>query len=152
MFKRSVKTIDVELNELSQILVEDVEDPIFNNLNRSLLDYSIESLQEIENYLEMIKKSDELENNYNKVVLRVGAYVGEVVKRLAKKEYHWVDYDNAIKLNKEIKKYGKQISLVAVLYSKDNGQFLFPISKVSKFIENGSSDSLLHYTQVFVEV
>jgi hypothetical protein len=149
----SLKTIDVEVYGLSKMLTKDKENPTLGIqfIDENKLEYSIESLNEIERYLDKVKGISDFEDNYDRIVLRVRAYVGEVIKKAAKCEFHWYDYDNAVKINKQIKQFGQHIGLVAVLYSKERDNLLFPLSKVCKYIENGSSDSLIFFAQVVIE-
>lgn len=149
-FKKKIETIDVALNELSQVLFLDPEGTFPNKefLNSIDNNYSLASLKFIDNYLDTIRGSKELELNYNRIVLRVGAYVGEVIKKNSKKDYHWYDFKTASILRPSIKDWKEQIETAAVLHSMETGETTFPINKVCKYIDNGSEDSLFFYAQV----
>ncbi len=86
------------------------------NENSIKSDYSKESLKEIETWLSSLKKKQQKE-----FILNVGAYLGECMI----KNYGgtWVQMDNtwAVKF--------------------ENNSKAFPLSKVSKFVYNGSEDS-----------
>lgn len=151
-FKKKIKTIDTELNELSQILFLEQEGslPKQEILISIPNDYSIDSLKLIDHYLEAIREANGLEENYNSLVLRIGAYVGEVIKINSKKDYHWYDFKTAKKLQPSIKDWGEQIGTAAILHSAETGKMTFPINKVCKFIENGFEDSLFSYAKVMI--
>jgi hypothetical protein len=152
-FKKKLPTIDGELNELSQLLFLEKELPLPNQeiLSSIVNNYSLNSLKNIENYLDSIRYLEYLEQDYNRIVLRVGAYVGEVIKMNSKKEYHWYDFKTAIKLQPTMKDWEEQIEVVAVLHSNRTEEATFPINKVCKYIENGSEDSLYFYAQVITD-
>ncbi|MFS0881135.1 hypothetical protein [Metabacillus niabensis] len=150
--KKKIKTIDTELNELSQLLFLDEKGsfPKQEVLLSIPNDYLIDSLKLIDHYLEAIREANELEENYHSLVLRVGAYVGEVIKINSKKEYHWYDFKTAKKLQPSMKDWEEQIGTAAILYSAETDEMTFPINKVCKFIENGSEDSLFSYAKVMI--
>ncbi len=66
-------------------------------LNRKRLDFSVDSLHVVDDYLLVLHerhdqgkldaKGDQL------AVLRGGAYLGEVIRRNSDEQWHWVDYD-----------------------------------------------------------
>jgi hypothetical protein len=148
-FKKKIETIDVALNELSQDLFLNQEGMFPNKEFLHSIDnnYSLESLKFIDNYLDTIRGSKELEQNYIHIVLRVGAYVGEVIKINSKKDYHWYDFKTASRLQPSIKKW-KGFETSAVLHSMETDDTTFPINKVCKYLNNGSEDSLFFYAQV----
>lgn len=151
-FKKKIKTIDTELNELSQLLFLDQEGsfPKQKVLISIPNDNSIDSLKLIDDYLESIREENELEEIYNSLVLRLGAYVGEVIKSNSKKDYHWYDFKTAKKLQPSIKDWEEQIGTAAILHSAETGEMTFPINKVCKFIDNGSVDSLYSYAKIMI--
>lgn len=151
-FKKKIKTIDTELNELSQLLFLDQEGsfPKQKVLISIPNDNSIDSLKLIDDYLESIREENELEEIYNSLVLRLGAYVGEVIKSNSKKDYHWYDFKTAKKLQPSIKDWEEQIGTAAILHSTETGEMTFSINKVCKFIDNGSVDSLYSYAKIMI--
>jgi hypothetical protein len=152
-FRKKLPTVDVELYELSKLLFLDNETPVPNVdfFNSFDADYSLDSLKYIEDYLNSLRDSKELEGNYNLIVLRVGAYLGEVIRNNSNKDYHWYDFETGTKLQPIISDYGKSIATSAVLHSSKSGDTTFPINKVCKYIENGSDDSLVFFAQVTIE-
>lgn len=139
------------LSELSQIFFEDSETYGRELLDRRKLDYSVESLKLIDEYLESIRKRKDVEATWNRTVLRAGAYVGEVIRRNDKKvQWRWVDYDGARSVEPEMfDSFGKSIATAAVLYDGNNG-FSFPLAKVEKYLNNGSEDSVYFFAKVIM--
>src|SRR5690349_5679306 len=64
-------------------------------LDRSVLDFSLESLHEVDAYLQIVQENcpPRLEDEWILAVLRAGAYVGEVIRRQIPGKFNWTDFD-----------------------------------------------------------
>jgi hypothetical protein len=146
----AVKNQDQALSELSQLFYNYPGNPTFGHefLDPKKLDFSVESLRHVDDYLEAIRSAKGIDSNLNVVVLRAGAYVGEVIRRNSlKKKWTWLDFETAESVNPKIfHQLGKSVNTAAVLY--DGSEFLFPLGKVGKRIANGSEDSVFFYAKV----
>ncbi len=138
------KVQDEALRELSEMFFADLDNPTPGSdlLDPEQLDYSLASLAHVDDFLDVVRKRDLVERDSAVVVLRAGAYVGEVIRRDASAPtHHWLDYDAAVKVDPRIRALGaKDLGLAAVLWDGDEG-FLFPLAKVGKFLMNGREDS-----------
>jgi hypothetical protein len=158
LFSRKPELHDQALSELAQMFAQPeliTDDPTPGNelLDLARLDFTVESLAHVDDYLDAMRKRqlEEGSDDYMKLVLRCGAYVGEVVLRNAKgKTYHWVDYKGAVKINKSIADFGENLGAAAVLWDGDGG-LTFPLSKVQKFIDNGREDSVQFFAHVIIQ-
>ena len=146
--------LDEAFSDLSVMLHSYPESPTYrvDFLKSDKLDYSVKSLKHIDDYLNEIRKSKNLEKDWNKTVLRVGAYVGEVIRRSDKQErWHWVDHDTALQLDPigwiDLE---KSFFTCAVLY-QGGKSFCFPLGKVYKFLENGREDSVRTFARVMID-
>lgn len=150
MKNKKIDHIDQDFMELSIMFYEDEKDPTFGKeyLNLQMLDYSIGSLDQINVYLSSIMKDPKLEESWNKVVLRCGAYVGEVIRRNYNvHKFHWYEYDNAKKIgNKHFNQLKYAIGTAAVLYREDDF-FCFPLAKVEKFLDHGPEHNIKTFVQ-----
>ena len=83
-----------------------------------------------------------------KLVLRCGAYVGEVVRRHAAtgKPWHWITYDEAVRLESRLASLGQGLGTAAVLWDGQSG-FCFPLARVGKYLENRAEDSVRVFAQ-----
>jgi len=143
--------LDIQFQDLSLMLTQDTENPTYrlNNLEPEKLDFSLESLKHIDDYLESISDKPPEENDYLRVVLRVGAYVGEVMRK-QKANYHWVSHEEASKLSDLVAEWEPSIATAGILWAgKDS--FSFPLGKVCKYLENGREDSLYFFAKVLLE-
>jgi hypothetical protein len=152
---RKLKLQDQALSELGQMfaspeLVADDPTPGSELLDASRLDFKVKSLGFVDDYLDKMRKRklDENGEDYAKLVLRCGAYVGEVILRTAhRKNFHWLDYKGAVKINKSIADFGESLGSAAVLWDGDGGLW-FPLAKVQKFLDNGREDSVRFFAEV----
>ena len=120
-------------------------------LDATRLDFTVESLAFVDDYLDQMRQRQLDDEGYGKLVLRCGAYVGEVILRNAKnKTYHWLDYKGALKINKIIADFGEDLGSAAVLWDSETG-LTFPLAKVQKFIDNGREDSVHFFAKVMIE-
>src|SRR5262245_59588223 len=140
------------LSDLSQMFYEDPSTFGRQHLDRRRLDFSVESLKHVNDYLEAIRKDKDVEKpgvTRARVVLRAGAYVGEVIRKNDKKvQWRWIDYEGARQVQPKLfESFGKTIATAAVLY---NGRGMaFPLAKVEKYLTNGAEDDV-HFFAVVI--
>jgi hypothetical protein len=143
---------DKALCEVAQMLWLDKENPTFRRdlLDPQKLDFSLQSLRHLDEYLLKIGKDANVEKDWNRTVLRAGAYVGEVIKRASPPDrYHWLDYETAASLDKIVRSFGYLLTTCAILFSPPN-HFVFPLGKVHKCLENGEEDNTHFFAQVII--
>ncbi|OTG79777.1 hypothetical protein B9T31_16765 [Acinetobacter sp. ANC 4558] len=145
------------LSQLSISFYESKKDPIYLHkmLNIQKLDFSMESLKQVDIYLEKVRNKNfrDLPNNQQwEIILRTGAYVGETIKKNDQKsQWIWVDYETAKNKDPELFNMMPDSSLYAAVLT--NGEnYIFPLDKVAKYLENGSEDSLAFYGQAILEM
>ncbi|MDX1957191.1 MAG: hypothetical protein SFU98_01390 [Leptospiraceae bacterium] len=144
--------LNQEMIDLSQMFFDNPSDPTFNVqfLDKSKLDYSIDSLDHVNAFLDSVRlqKNSISEESLNILVLRTGAYVGEVIRKNSKtKKFVWVTFEKAASQSKTIKSFGESISTIAILQVEQKEDFSFPIGKVLKYIEFGKDEDLKFFAQ-----
>ena len=152
LFKKEPEDVNADVASLGHLLIDDtgsdLENPLKSFLLSGSLDYSLESLRFVDKYLDEVRKerSNISEPQLVKVILRCGAYCGEVIKKNSQKKFSWVTYENAVKRNPEIKTFApaKDIFSSYILLEEPES-FSFPFPKVWKYIENGPEDSLYFF-------
>jgi hypothetical protein len=157
LFSRKPELQDEALSELGQMfaspeVVADDPTPGTELLDPSRLDFTIESLGFVDDYLEQMRARglDQDRDDYYKLVLRCGAYVGEVIRRNAKsKTYHWLDYKGGLLINKSIADFGESLGSAAILWDSATG-LTFPLGKIQKFLDNGREDSVQFFAQAIL--
>lgn len=142
------------LRDLSVMFSSHPKDPTFGMqyLDRSKLDYSVRSLKYVNQYLDKVRKQKMTRLQLMKVILRTGAYVGEVLRRNDKaSKWIWIDKKRYAQMQpKFAKMFANQIGIQAVLFSEKKGSMTFPLGKVQKYIINGPEDNLQFYVQVMM--
>jgi hypothetical protein len=134
-------------------LIADDPTPGSELLDASQLDFTVESLAFVDDFLDQMRQRELVEGHqdYAKLVLRCGAYVGEVILRNVRgKAYHWLDYEGALKVDEGIAHFGKSLGDAAVLWDGAT-RLMFPLGKVQKFLDNGREDSVLFFAKVLIE-
>lgn len=151
LFRRGPRLKDDALSGLSGMFLSCPTDPTpgADALDASKLDFSVASLAHVDDYLKAMRSRKLGETEQAVVVLRCGAYVGEVIRR-STGDVHWLDYDEAVGLDNGIATFGgKSLGLMAILWG--GGQrFSFPLAKVMKFLKNGREDSVQFFAQVML--
>jgi len=139
------KVQDQAFSDLAQMFLSDPDDPTpgSESLNVAQCDLSVDSLRVIDAHLEAMRGRRLEGQTMMKFVLRCGAYVGEVVRRHAAtgKPWHWITYDDAVKLDARLASLGQSLGTAAVLWDGERG-FCFPLARVGKYLESGAEDSV----------
>ena len=117
---------DEAMEGLALMLMECPDDPTsgVELLQADQFDYTVQSLGAMDQFLEKIRTQMPDGQELAKFVLRCGAYVGEVIRRNAKKEWHWLDFDQAVLVSKQIKSFGRNLGCACVLWDTKSG-FVF---------------------------
>ena len=151
-FKKKPKPCNEAFEDLAHMLIHEEENPTYRKelLSSDTLDYSLNSLKQIDAYLEVIRKDEIPEEDLVKVVLRAGAYVGEVMRKESKLDFHWLDFKEASKISSFVKSLGMQLGTASVLWSAPDNT-CFPLAKILKYLENGSEDSTYHFANVLID-
>ena len=123
--------------------------PDRTKLNTSILNYSLESLKEVDNYLNVLYKrvQDISDIEYQNLIVWCGAYIGEVIKRNAALEYHWVHYDDYMKnkSNELTNTIPLTLATHAFLLAIDSNYITMPMNKVVRWLDEGESNNVQFY-------
>ncbi len=118
------------------------------NLARAKLDYSLDSLDAVSKWLLVLRQNGIRTESAGAAdsIIWSGAYVGEVIKRCAKKPYSWVGYEEYMSTQKPSLRnmipcsFGTQF-----LLASNSGAMTLPINKVIRFLEEGPENDLRFY-------
>ena len=114
------------------------------------MDFSLESLEVLEEYLESLRTKLPVNEELVKITLRAGSYIGEVIRRNSSIKYNWLEFEEAEKLNTQIKDIGFGLGTAAILWSEPDN-FVFPLAKVMKRLENGAEDNVHFFAKVAID-
>jgi len=109
-------------------------------LDRKRLDYSVESLQAVDEYLERLRASDESlfdDEEYGNAIVRAGAYLGEVVRQSARKKLDWMTYEDFQQLLPEVSERVPRKDTTRWVLCEPQGSVLTPIETVMRMATEG---------------
>jgi hypothetical protein len=134
------ETIDVAIGQLAQMLFDVPDDPTPGQdlLDEVRMDFSVESLQELDDYLERVRRRFLSQPEKWVVIMRAGAYLGEVIRQQSgTKHYHWYDDQSAGRLDRRLRSRStKDVGLVAILWD-GAGTVVLPLRRVERFLQHG---------------
>ena len=151
LFKKKPKFDNEASEDLAVMLVDCPENPIRDAsfFVDKEMDYSVESLTILEEYLESLRIELPEDGELVKVTMRCGSYLGEVVRRNSPTDYNWLEYSDAAEMNQHIASIGHNLGTVSILWAKP-GTFLFPLAKILKRLENGAEDNVHSFAKVAI--
>jgi len=117
-------------------------------LSRENLDYSLDSLKEVDRWLSILAKDEVDPNKQNsaETIIWTGAYVGEVIRKCSQQEYNWQRYDDAMKgQSDDIKNIIPSTFGTQFMLTTTHKGFTLPINKVIRFLAEGPENSLHFY-------
>ena len=119
-------------------------------LDRSRLDFSLESLQTVDSYLAYLhgRRQFPSENELQVTVLWGGAYLGEVIRRNAKRQYNWVDYDEYMPEHPRLQSILGERTVATCALLCTATAMTMPLNKIARFIEEGPENSTHYYASV----
>lgn len=122
-----------------------------SRLDRRSLDYSIQSLKHVDEYLKWVHANRKklTQSEWEVTVLWGGAYVGEVIRRNARGKHAWVDHEVLLEANEMARNLlpDRSTATCAVLvFGKD--AFTLPLNKIARFIEEGPENSVHYYASI----
>lgn len=151
-FRRKPRHLDATFDDLARMLTDDDENPTPRRqlLSKEKLDFSLDSLRHMDEYLGALHAAMPPEQDLLRVVLRCGAYVGEVIRRHSAIQYHWVDFEEAARHSRLVKEMGMSLGTAGILMASQDTMW-FPLGKVCKYLENGDEDSVFFFAKTILE-
>jgi hypothetical protein len=147
-----------DLKGISKLMYQDVSNDSWDKENLTIrnLDFTIESVRYIDMYIERLLNTEfgtELLNkHFDNLVLRVGAYVGEVIKNNVKQDFHWYESDSVQNFSPNLNELHFVSKTQSVLYSKKRDKVILPLNVVSGLLkENCPYSNLLTYAEEMIK-
>ncbi|WP_409250700.1 hypothetical protein V1502_11030 [Bacillus sp. SCS-153A] len=151
-FLNREKLIKDDLKGIAKLMYEDVSSDAWDQeyLTKRNLDFSIESVRLIDRYvkrlLDVEYDTDLLDQYYDHFIMRLGAYIGEVIRRELNEDFYWYESHSVHKFSPDLDKADDGMG--TVLYSRKRNELISPLNAVSQFLKgNPSYTSLLSYTE-----
>ena len=115
-------------------------------LDRSALDYSVESVKALDEWLKAASEAVDTasEADYNNTVLSAGCYVGETIRRNSSAVYEWRDHAEYFEEHPQLASVFPYGLGTAAVLARSEGMTL-PINKVLRLLHEGPENNLHFY-------
>ncbi len=148
--------LDEMFDQFSQAFLGEMEGegdvPYRDKINTISLNYSLDSLKEVDNYLKILHRQSEgiSDTEYQNLIVWCGAYIGEVIRRNAAIEYHWIHYDDYMKNKSDSLRNTIPLSLTthAFLLAIEFNYVTMPMNKVARWLDEGEANNVHFYASV----
>ncbi|MFJ7509298.1 hypothetical protein ACIQW7_07515 [Peribacillus simplex] len=152
------KLIKNDLKGIAKLMYQDVSKDTWDqeNLTKRNLDFTMESIRYIDAYTKRLSNtymgSELLKYHFDNFVIRIGAYIGEVIKRDINQDYKWYEYDSVYHFSSTLDGVHRGIKTETVLYSKKKDIVILPLSVVAQFLEgNSKHTNFLEYAEEIIK-
>lgn len=151
-FLYKTKLIRDDLKGTAKFMYLDVSEDSWDqeNLTKRNLDFTIESVRYIDEYIYRLLNTEHgselLNKHFDSFMVRIGAYIGEVIKNNIKQDFHWYESGS-------VRNYSSSFDRIyntcqTVLYSKKRDIVILPLDVVLQFLKGNSPyTSLLSYVE-----
>ena len=149
------KLVKDDLRGIAALMYEDVSSNPWDqeNLTKRKLDFTVESVRTVDLYSQWLMTTEDglkLMNQYfDNFVVRIGAYLGEVVKSsIYDNDFQWYEFNSVNSYSSKLNENDRRPETDTVLYSKKRDIVLFPIADAELFLEGKSTyPTLLNYVE-----
>jgi len=155
MFIRRNKLVKDDLKDIARLMYKDVSKDAWDqeNLTKENLDFTVDSIRFIDLYSKKLMTTDVelLNKHFNNFVNRIGAYVGEVIKRNINQDFQWYEFDSVYNHSAQLHNISRNKKSWTLLYSKSGDCVIMPLLEVADFFEGDSTyPSLLSYVEEMI--
>ncbi|MBO1911857.1 hypothetical protein J4G37_44595, partial [Microvirga sp. 3-52] len=137
------KLVKDNLKGSAKLMFQDVSKDAWDqeNLTKENLDFTVDSIRYIDLYAKKLMTTDAelLDKHFDNFVSRIGAYIGEVIKRNLEQGYHWFEFDSVDNYSSKLQGVSRKKKGWTLLYSKNRDQVIMPLSVVAEFFEGDST-------------
>lgn len=133
-----------DLKGIAKLMYQDVSEDSWDkeNLTKRNLDFTIESVRYMDMYTKRLMNtefgSELLNKHFDNFVVRIGAYIGEVIKNNIKPDFYWYEADSVRNYSPHLDEMYSDIQTQSVLYSKKRDIVILPLNMVSQFLKGKS--------------
>jgi hypothetical protein len=117
-------------------------------LDRSALDFSLGSLHAVDRWLGHLRDRGVTVETPDsaETLIWAGVYVGEVIRRNAKRGFHWLRYEDYMASQSDsLRKIIPYTFGTQFILADDKGGMTLPINKVCRWLDEGPENDLHYY-------
>lgn len=143
-FLKRTTLIKDDLKGIATLMYRDVSEDVWDkeNLTKRNLDFSIESIRFIDLYVKRLmhteKGTELLNKHFDNFVVRIGAYIGEVIKNNIKQDFFWYEFDSVYVYSSILDEIDRSEEPYSLLYSKKEDIVILPLLETAHFLEGNS--------------
>lgn len=144
-FLNRTRLVKDDLQGIAKLMYQDVSDDSWDkeNLTKRNLDFTIESVRYIDMYTKRLMNLESgaelLNKHFDNFVVRIGAYLGEVIKINLKQDFYWYEFESVYNYSNKLDGVYSSIKSPSVLFSKKRDIVILPLNVVSEFLNGNSS-------------
>ena len=153
LFKKRTLIKD-DLKGRASLMFKDVSDDPWDqeNLTKRNLDFSVESVRYIDIYVNRLLTTQNgqklLLNYYEHFAVRIGAYIGEVIRQRITEDFQWYKADSVYLYSPKVEKPPIGIDTETILYSKESDEVISPLQEVAHTLKGKPTyPTLLQYVE-----
>jgi hypothetical protein len=155
MFFSKNRLVKDDLKGSAKLMFQDVSKDAWDqeNLTKEHLDFTVDSIRYIDLYAKKLMTTDAelLNKHYDNFVGRIGAYIGEVIKRNIELDFHWYEFDSVYNYSSQLQGVSRNKKAWTLLYSRKSDRVIMPLLMVAEFFEGDSTyPSLLSYVEEMI--
>lgn len=144
------KLVKDDLKQMAKLMFQDVSEDTWDqeNLTKRNLDYTVESVRIIDLYVERLRGTDLLDKHFDNFVVRIGAYVGEVIRTNSHQDFDWYEFQSVFKYSSVLHGMDQSKEPYTLLYSKKEDAVILPLWEAAQRLKGASSyRDLLTYVE-----
>ncbi|MFJ8264796.1 hypothetical protein [Peribacillus asahii] len=130
-----------DLKGSAKLMYQDVSEDSWDkeNFTKRNLDFTIKSVRYIDMYTKRLMNTkfgtELLNKHFDNLVVRIGAYIGEVIKNNIKQDFYWYESDSVHNYSPNLDGVYSNTKTQSVLYSKKRDIVILPLNMVSQFLK-----------------
>jgi hypothetical protein len=145
-FLRNTKLVKDDLKGIAKLIYHDVSEDVWDkeNLTKRNLNFTIDSVRYIDLYVKRLMHTGMgtvlLNEHFDNFVVRIGAYIGEVIKNNIKpQDFNWYEFNSVYNYSSKLDGVYGSIEPLSLLYSKKRDIVILPLFVASQFLEGNST-------------
>ena len=147
------------LKGTAKLIYQDVSEVAWDkeNLTKQNLDFSIESIRFIDQYAKNLMSTERgkelLDQYFDGLADRIGAYIGEVIKNHINQDFHWYEFKTIYLHSSKLDDSDSSMKKQNLLYSIKKDTVILPLFEVAQLLKGKSSyPNLLSYVEEMIQI
>ncbi|QTD40134.1 hypothetical protein [Sporosarcina sp. Te-1] len=148
------KLVKDDLKGIAKLMYQDVSEDAWDqeNLTKRNLDFSIESIRIIDLYAKRLMGTELLHQHFDNFVVRIGAYVGEVINNNCHMDFCWYEFQAVYDYSPVLHGSDQPKEPYTLLYAKKEDAAILPLWEAAERLKGTSAyPNFLSYVEDMVQ-